>query len=99
MIDPKVFEDLKVQHGDDLHLLTSREHEVVVRRPTQAEYKRFRANGVDPNKRDIAAESLLKTVLVYPDRKTFEALLDRYPALCEEFSDPLLEIVGLVNEA
>jgi hypothetical protein len=98
VIDAATIEDLKSQHGD-IHLLTSRDHEVIVRVPKEVEYKRFRAQSNDPNKRDIATEALVKAVVVWPEADAFTAMLKAHPALCEEFAEPVLELVGLVGEA
>lgn len=100
MIDEDTLERLRDDHaGEDLYLLSSRDAAIVVRKPTRPEYKRFRAQSADPAKRDIAMESLVKSVLVHPSAKEFDALLDRLPALCEEFAGEVLEFAGMAGEA
>jgi hypothetical protein len=98
MIDEDTIRDLKAKHGE-LHMLTSGDAVVIVRKPTRKEYERFRANSSDPNKRDIAVASLVTTVLVHPDRAAFDKMLDAAPGLCEEFAEPVLELVGLTGQA
>lgn len=99
-ITQQFFDELKLKHpAKDLHRLVSGDFEIVVERPSRLEYKRFRAALADGNKREIAVENLLLAVLIYPERPTFNKLLDTFPALCEEFGDPVLELVGLTGQA
>lgn len=95
---------LKAKHGERkvLKLTTTTPDgivEIAVVKPGRKEYERFRKQLGDDNKRDGALESLLRAHVLSPERAQFDALLDEYPALPEEFGKPLLSAIGLSGSA
>ena len=75
------------------------EWEVVFRKPTRAEYKRFRSSINDPQNAADAAEQLARQCVVYPTREAFDALLEDWPAIPEASSKAFLRLVGMSVEA
>jgi hypothetical protein len=59
------------------------EWEVLVRRPTRPEFKRYRARLRDPQWAPEATEEMITDMILRPDRPGFQKLLDTWPALCE----------------
>lgn len=92
---------IKAAHpGEELTLLVSGQgDEVIVRNPGPGLYKKFRAASADLKRRDTAIEDLCRAVVVHPLREGFEAMLVKRPGLCEEFSEQLLELVGITTKA
>ncbi len=102
MIAQEIIDKLKEQFGSDLRLLSSDAGdgvEVIVRKPNRQEWKRFRAESGDKTTRDVASENLFRSVVVYPDRPSVMALLERLPGIVEEFSEHLLELVGITTQS
>lgn len=96
--------ELKAKHGERkvLKLTTATPEgviEVAVLKPGRKEYERFRKQLGDDNKRDAALENLLRAQVLSPERAQFDALLDEFPALPEEFGKPLLTAIGLSGSA
>ncbi len=81
-LTPEQLAELETQHGDLLHLHhQDGKWEVVFRKPKRSEYKRFRQQiGVESTKAD-AQEILCRTIVVYPSREAFDALLEDYPMI------------------
>ena len=92
-------EQLKAEHGDELHLLTAGRFAVVVTPPPRHKYKRFKSAVLDPKKRDAALETLFLDCVVWPERASIDQLLERYPGMAETFGDKLLELAGVVDDA
>lgn len=80
----------RIAHVKDL----DGEWEVVYRRPTRAEYRRFRSSINDPQLSADATEQLARTLVVYPSREAFDALLEEWPAIPEGSSKALLRLMG-----
>lgn len=68
---------------------------VVLRKPTRAEYKRFRSWINQPQKSDIAQEQLFKDTVVFPAKGEIEALLDEWPGIPEACGKMLAELAGM----
>jgi len=86
--------------SEELTLLVSGTgDEIVVKNPGPGLYKKFRQASADTKRRDTAIEDLCRAVVVHPSREGFEALLVKKPGLCEEFSEQLLELVGITTKA
>ena len=75
------------------------EWEVVFRKPTRGEYRRFKAQINDPNQQSDAAEQLARVLVVYPSREAFDALLEDWPAIPEAASKAFLTLAGMSVEA
>lgn len=88
----------QAQHGRVAHVIgKDSAWECVFRKPSRAEYKRFRALAVSDNKAE-AQEWLATVTAVFPDRTAFEALLDNYPGIPEAAAGRLAELAGLSVE-
>lgn len=100
MLDPKVIEGLKSQHGPDLCGVKTRDGSILVfRRPTRLEYDRwFDTREKSPSS---AARELAQSCIVHPGRDAMIAALDAQPALlmCKGgISDALTDLAGLDQE-
>ena len=72
--------------------------EVVLRKPTRAEYKRFRSMLHNDAQKADATESLARTCVVYPSREAFDSMLDEYPAIGDAAGGVLGELVGFTAD-
>jgi hypothetical protein len=100
--DPKLVEELKAKHGDDIHQLgmpKGVEAVVIVRTPTTEMWDRMQDRVLDPRAtqatKRAAARNILIDVLLYPSRDELGALLDRRPGLVQTLSNQLLGIAGM----
>jgi hypothetical protein len=73
------------------------EWQVAFRKPSRAEYKRFRSSINDPQLSADATEQLARTLVVYPSREAFDALLEEWPAIPEASSKALLRLMGMAT--
>lgn len=90
-IDPKVIEELKAKHGE-VFLLASKSHEVVVRKPDRQIWRKFVTLAADQSRRPDAIERIFLDCVVYPDAAGVQALLDRYPALAQQFGAEVTDL-------
>lgn len=95
MIEESVIEELKAKFGEVV-VLAAGEHEVAVRCPSRAIWKKFRTLMADPVKRPDAYEHLFLDCAVHPEKMAVMAMLDRKPALAENFG---MEVAGLAGAA
>lgn len=72
--------------------------EVVMRKPTHAEYKRFRAQLHNEQQKPDAAENLARVCVVHPSREQFDALLEDYPAIGDACGNALGELAGFTAD-
>jgi len=85
-MDEATLDDLRAAHGE---IYALEEHpDVIFRRPTAPQYKRFRASVVsnDPRRLANAAPDLCKDVVVHPTGKAYDEYMDRYPGLPDEIA-------------
>jgi len=98
----KALDEAKAQFGEAF-LLEAKDAgiRVVCRAPTRPLYRKFRTERADPSpaRRSGAFESLFVACLVYPDPKTFEATLNRMPALSDTFGVALWDKVTGAEDA
>jgi hypothetical protein len=73
--------------------------EVVFRKPTPQEYRRFKATALDESKRPHADDNLVRDVVVFPDPKSpeYTELFTRLPALPTALSKAILKAAGYVD--
>jgi len=97
MLDAKKIEELKANHGNELVLIESRKGPLVFRKPTRAEYDRWRDQvRSDGGNSSQHARELAKATLVHPDESGFDAAINDQPAiLCQEVLDGVCELAGL----
>lgn len=99
-MDQGVVDKAKADFGDDgVRVIRTGKHEFLVHRPARADWKRYRKESKDPARNGDALEVLVRSCVVFPSREEFDRLLDRYPALCEEIAEPVLELAGLTGKA
>lgn len=91
--DPALVEQLRAKHGE-LFELTEGGETVLVKRPSRADYRKFRHDRMDDKRREFAAEELFEACLVHPELDEFDAVLDRKPALADLFGHVISEIAG-----
>ncbi len=92
-----VIERLKAEHGE-VYLVEAGDVGVIVRPPTRAEYRRFRALAMDEKKRADAVERLARDCVLWPDADGLDELLERRPALTEVVGGELLKLAGFAEE-
>jgi len=96
-LDDSKRDELRGTFGPALYIVESDEgDDIVFRKPTPAEYKRFKATALDENKRMHADDNLVRDVVVFPDPKTpeFSELVTRLPALPTALSKQILKTAG-----
>lgn len=69
--------------------------EVVIRKPTRAEYKQYRSQSHNPAQVPDAQEILARKTCVYPEREAFDALLEDWPGIPEAAGNAFKELLGL----
>jgi hypothetical protein len=93
--------ELKERHGEGqlvaITVDSSTGEQVVIRRPSRAEWKKFRAHGSDDKRRQHAPENLVRECSVFPDVDRLNALLDRYPGLVETLTIELVQLAGMTD--
>jgi hypothetical protein len=97
MIDPKLLADLEAAHGR-IGVVTAKNGawEVVLRKPSRAEYKMFRSLSHNAQKLPEAQEQLFGQTCVYPaDRAAREVLLDEWPGIPEACGQMLIDLAGM----
>lgn len=67
------------------------------RKPTRAEYKRFRTMATGDSKAD-AQEMLARATVVFPSLEAFDALLEDYPAIPEAAAGRIADLTGFAVE-
>jgi hypothetical protein len=84
-ISPERVQELDTKHGTVAHLKgADGTWEVVVRKPTRAEYKMFRGLASQPESRADAQEALLRRIIVEPEGLTaVDALFEAWPGIAE----------------
>jgi hypothetical protein len=92
-MDQETRERLRAQHPGALAMHTPHGL-VVLRRPTVAEYARFKAAALDEKRRSTAVEAFVSQCVVYPAPDAFEAIRAMAPALPDELGGRLLEHCG-----
>lgn len=87
--------------GLELHVVSSPDTgaEVVVRRPSEPEWRRFRSMVGDDDQRPGALRQLAISSAIYPKGDDFMALLADYPGLAETIGGKLVKIAGVDGAA
>jgi hypothetical protein len=69
---------------------------VAFRRPNRAEWTRYRAESLtpDPQVKANAFQTIVIPSLIYPDLKTFSAMLEAQPGIMELCGSELVEYAG-----
>lgn len=99
MLTEEQIEAFRTSHGRIAHVVGKAGWEVVFRKPTRNEYKRFRAIANDPAQVANCQEVLARACIVYPEKATeFDALLDDFPGIPEACGKALGELCGMQTE-
>lgn len=89
-MDEGTLATLKAQHGM-VFRYTIDGQTLLFRRAKRADYRRFKTEAMDEKRRPFATENLAAACLLQPDSDTYEALLERYPAVPERVASDLLD--------
>lgn len=100
-MDETQIEKLKAAHpGCKLIELTAPSGEkIIVRSPSSADWKKFRADQSDDRKKLYAADGLLRRCCVHPDAQGLDAMLELKPGLVETYGVELVELAGMAEGA
>jgi hypothetical protein len=100
MLTQEQLDDLRIKHGRIAHLIgKGGSWEVVLRRPTRIEVKKFRADAHNPASASSAQETLVRVIAVSPPAgPEFERLLDDWPGIPEAFPGPIQDLIGMTVE-
>ena len=97
-LTPAIIDELKAEHGE-ISQIDGIEHDVVIKAPNPAQYRRFMDLSSDVKKREKAKDALLMDCVVFPDEATFAALTEMKPGYRETITNVILELSGIVQEA
>ena len=100
MLTDVQIQELEAKHGR-IGVVRSRDGkswEIVLRKPSRMEYRQFRSNVNNPQRHDMAQETLVKQTCVSPDGAGLEALLDEWPGIPEACSRILIELAGMAGD-
>jgi len=98
MITEEQITKLKEAHpGAELHQIFNADTgvDVIVKAPSESEWKRFNRMRTDPDQRALCMETLFRACLVYPSPQDFAPTLARLPGLAETFGSELVDIAGV----
>lgn len=95
-MDDATLATLKNQHGM-VFRYTIDGQTLLFRRAKRADYRRFKTEAMDDKRRALATENLAAACLLQPDADTYEALLERYPAVPERVASDILDDIMQVE--
>lgn len=89
---------LRAQHGR-IAIADTPAGELVFRKPTRAEYKKFQRLARDPEQNEIADEVLAGDTIISHTREEFVAMLDEFPGLLSgpDINRALKEAAGILK--
>lgn len=96
MISDGELASLGDKHGELAHVVYQGK-DIVLRKPTGGEYKRFRALSFNEKKRDTALEVLVRDTMVYPAKADIDALFEEFPAVGEVVGPEAIRMAGIVD--
>lgn len=99
-VTKEILDELEVKHKRIAHLKGKSDDgappwEIVIRKPSRAEYKQYRAQSHNQATVADAQEILVRKIAVYPTGDALEALLDDWPAIPEACGKALGALTGL----
>lgn len=101
MVTKETLDELETKHKRIAHLKGKEDEEgktpweIVIRRPTRAEYKQYRSQSHNQASVADAQEILVRKIAVYPVGTDLDALLDEWPAIPEACGKALASLTGL----
>ncbi len=92
-MDETKIAELKAAHGDNLTLIEIGDDELVVKKPTRAQFNRFRESVVNGGKERVeGGATLIRDALVYPSWKEFLEIVERAPAIEDEVTGQVAKL-------
>lgn len=89
------FNELQAAHpGARLSAVTVAGHDIVVKAPPRAEWKRYKTMVLDPAKRVEANATLVMATVVYPPLDVFDLIVNDRPAIIERVWDYVTDLAG-----
>lgn len=74
------------------------EIDIIIRPMTRAEYQKSQSDGRraarENTSTNVVFANMVRSVLIAPQVETFDAYIERYPALAEHFADKVSEMAG-----
>lgn len=99
-IEQAAIDQVKLENPDkELHKITSKGNEIIVRCPTQPEYQRFVQLAGEPKTKYAALAGLVRSCTIHPKGSELEKLISIQPGVVVTFANKLLEIAGVEEEA
>ena len=104
-MDASRYEELKAKYGRIAVVpVVDGEYEVVLRKPTEGEWARYKFQFADPDTRMTANEDLTRQLVVHVQDATGEPvdlreLRKEYPALLDELTKPAMKHAGMTGQA
>lgn len=100
-LTPEQLDAFKTTHKRIAHVQSEEETsaglpewEVVLRPPTQAEYKQAKAYGVDDRRKATVNEWMFRKMCVFPQGEELESLLDTWPGLYDGCIEAMNKLTG-----
>ncbi len=97
-IPKEVLEKLIAEHEDVLEVATI-EGPVACKKPSRATYAQFNTLLWDEKRRSQASDYLVSNVVIYPDQKTYNLMVDKAPGIVGTISSKVLDFAGLDGNA
>jgi hypothetical protein len=97
-LDQDTIDALKVKHGDLLSRIDFDDDVVVIRPPTDVEFKRFKDRTGDKRGGLEAVEEVGYCCAVHPDPEAFKALAKRKPGVPLKAGECALELAGVSKD-
>jgi hypothetical protein len=92
-MDDQKIAALKAEHGNSLVLLELGDHELVVKKPTRAQFNRFRESVAEGGKARIEGGSqLIRDCLVHPSWGEYLKLAEDSPAIEDEITGEIAKL-------
>ena len=95
--DEQIAKHRAASPGAELHVIRNEDHdlEILVKAPSDGEWKRFRSMQADDAQRYLAPRSLVLGCILEPSAAEFTAMLAARPGLAETFASDVIEIAGV----
>lgn len=97
MINKEQLSELEATHKRIAHVQgkgTPTPWEVVLRKPTRAEYKHYRSQSNNPAQTADAQEILVRKLVVHPSAEAFDVMLEEWPGIAEACGNAISILAG-----
>lgn len=93
VVDRQAYERLEQEYGaKKIAIVDTDQGWVILKRPTNMLYKRFRDQGAEAKTADL--ERLVNPCVVHPDRAKFDAMVEETPALLDRAANAVVTLAG-----